>query len=608
MNPREFNIYATWCLYTILGRMAEADGIVQQYQREVYAAAQEMTRRFPVKLVPLYRGVLVEPELIERGKLPPDPQLTFVSFSEDLQVACYFGKTDTMISGFVKEQRPGVEGYILEYKPSKPSEILFHHSWGSRLPMPSGGKRETVRMVSLVDIARMHPHFANPAALHQIDWNVKTQKEVILKPGPSLPAKPVGDYGCDATTKLDERFVPPMFARGNPIENPEKGKIFNLRAPVPPNVAQAFKALGYAQRGDAEAAMLRVHRVIGGGVLNVMVEHIGDLTHRMTHMVEFGNDGYEYVREKVKRAIYYLNNAYGFEREASENFNNNARYDHESIDVFMQRVNERLEVYQAAHAALPVYNQAQWLAREAAVAIGDSWHRSTLNVKEWYSKGVSRCRVYINALDKMTTTPEEWKKHVWQYELNPDGLVKLYTRDNESVARDAQEVVIIATSTTQSTPQVSSTPEVCHDCTADKRVVVSNAEDAMKLFWPFIQGEMQESYLLLCLDARRQAISRPDGKLVTLVAKGQRSKVAVDTADIVRESGALGADSIITAHGHPSNVCTPSSGDRDLWKRINKAFDVATTGIDVVPIDHLIIAHDGRSFYSLAESATFQTR
>lgn len=43
----------------------------------------------------------------------------------------------------------------------------------------------------------------------------------------------------------------------------------------------AFKELAEAQRGVPELAMLDVQRANVGGVLSYVVEHVGDLTHRM---------------------------------------------------------------------------------------------------------------------------------------------------------------------------------------------------------------------------------------------------------------------------------------------------------------------------------------
>ena len=92
---------------------------------------------------------------------------------------------------------------------------------------------------------------------------------------------------------------------------------------LPPDVVKAFEELGDQQRGEPERAMLRVQFAMGGGVLNPVVEHVGDITHRMSHMVKYGT---VLGREKIIKTYDWLATRYGFEREFEENLRNNARY------------------------------------------------------------------------------------------------------------------------------------------------------------------------------------------------------------------------------------------------------------------------------------------
>lgn len=205
MKPNVFNIYVTWAMNAVLGRMAEADGLLEQYPNEIYAASREMSRAFPPDIKKLYRGVLMEPELVASGLLPHDPLLKFVSFSEDLSVACWFADPQSFVSGFVRKQRPKTEGYIIEHTPKHRGEMLFHYSWANRLVMPGGS------VVSLSRLATAHPHFG-PEHLHQLEWNLQTQSEVILKPiAEGMPVKFWKMYDCPETKGLDARLLPPMF-------------------------------------------------------------------------------------------------------------------------------------------------------------------------------------------------------------------------------------------------------------------------------------------------------------------------------------------------------------------------------------------------------------
>ena len=92
-------------------------------------------------------------------------------------------------------------------------------------------------------------------------------------------------------------------------------RLAEIKEQLPPQVAAAFMAVADQQRGAPEHAMLRVQRTMGGGVLSVMVEHIGDLTHRMTEHADAGMWLEDIIQEKVKRGIRYLTSGYGFEKE-----------------------------------------------------------------------------------------------------------------------------------------------------------------------------------------------------------------------------------------------------------------------------------------------------
>lgn len=177
----------------------------------------------------------------------------------------------------------------------------------------------------------------------------------------------------------------------------------------PPDVVQAFAALGDQQRGEPERAMLRVQHVSGGGVLNPTVEHVGDITHRMSHMVEHGMVlGYE----KVVKTLRWLSHGYGFEREFRENTVNNAQARNMSPKLLAQQISAALREYAEAHAKLPVYNRAQWLAREAAIALG----------LEQFDKA----RACLQSLLDIAPTEAEFAAQAMQYNRNPDGSLRHY--------------------------------------------------------------------------------------------------------------------------------------------------------------------------------------
>lgn len=196
---------------------------------------------------------------------------------------------------------------------------------------------------------------------------------------------------------------------------------FDNWSELPDDVAWAFTRLGDAQRGAPEHAMLRVHRALGGGVLNPVVEHVGDLTHRMTHNIGYNQTHPDIILEKTEKALHYLDHPYGFEREMDQNIASNYRYQAErgrniSEDMFRQDLDNALSRYADEHSKLKVYNRPQWLAREAAVALGR---------KDW-----DRARELLHELDFMARR-EDWEDQARLYSQDENGNLLEYPWSEE---------------------------------------------------------------------------------------------------------------------------------------------------------------------------------
>lgn len=176
---------------------------------------------------------------------------------------------------------------------------------------------------------------------------------------------------------------------------------------MPESVIQAFQKLGNDQRGVPENAMLQVQHVMGGGVLSGVVEHGGDLTHRMSHMARYHNALPEIMRDKVSKVLRWLTNGYGFEREYKENIVSNAHYRKMSPYVLQNGINVALDAYAKAHQALTVYNKAQWHAREVAIQVGkQQWDRAIISLR---------------ALLPMVQDNDAWTQLAFEYTLDSNG-------------------------------------------------------------------------------------------------------------------------------------------------------------------------------------------
>lgn len=160
----------------------------------------------------------------------------------------------------------------------------------------------------------------------------------------------------------------------------EEGKVTEEEA------RKYFEPVAEQQRGKPENIMLRIQKTLGGGILNPIVEHTGDLIHRMTEMGYDTDFGHEYVLEKVNRIDRYLSQSYGFEREFQENLESNADYFGMEKKELEDKITKLLQAYKREHSKLTVYNWIQRQAQIATIYVGEQdWgkaERAISNIKK----------------------------------------------------------------------------------------------------------------------------------------------------------------------------------------------------------------------------------
>jgi RadC-like JAB domain len=128
--------------------------------------------------------------------------------------------------------------------------------------------------------------------------------------------------------------------------------------------------------------------------------------------------------------------------------------------------------------------------------------------------------------------------------------------------------------------------------TADKIGPIKGPREVYDLLGDALNKEDSEVFVVILLDLR--------GNLrgVCEVARGQRSRVTIGVADVLRPVIASGAEGYIVAHNHPSGKCNPSKADRDLTRLIAEA--TKPYGKDVCFIDHCVIGIG--EVYSICEN------
>ena len=190
----DVNFYINFVLHVIYGRMGEADQMMRVAGGNICRIADELAKRFPLAEKPIYRGVIVEPA----ATLAAHPQYTFVSWSEDLDVARWFGCPRSVISQPLSMMRDIITGHVATL-PAPRSRVLFHHSWARVF----GG-------ISLDQFALRHPLMGREGQ-RQIAWALQTQQEVITEPVAEIPLAPC-EVDDDELADLEARLAPPWLS------------------------------------------------------------------------------------------------------------------------------------------------------------------------------------------------------------------------------------------------------------------------------------------------------------------------------------------------------------------------------------------------------------
>lgn len=114
--------------------------------------------------------------------------------------------------------------------------------------------------------------------------------------------------------------------------------------------------------------------------------------------------------------------------------------------------------------------------------------------------------------------------------------------------------------------------------------------EASKKFWKLrLSHKKNEQFDVLFLDSQHCKIA------CETLFKGTINAAVVYPRVIIQKIIEHNAAAIVLGHNHPSNVCTPSTADKSITKRIQNACST----IDVSVLDHIIV---GDGIYSFAES------
>lgn len=128
MTQADLDIYFNWSCNQLAGDPVATDAYLRKNLEVVKRVAAKLLYGYKPK--PLYRGVIMR----ESGltELKPSPDFTYLSFSEDKNVAEIFADPEHHMAVELRKQGKHY-GYITEYTP-KIEEILFHHVFLEMFP------------------------------------------------------------------------------------------------------------------------------------------------------------------------------------------------------------------------------------------------------------------------------------------------------------------------------------------------------------------------------------------------------------------------------------------------------------------------------------------
>jgi len=186
------DLYINFVLHAVYGKLGEADSLMRVARQSIQFVADQLHDKYPIESKPLHRGMLLDPE----RPLRADSRYTFMSWSEDHDVARWFGSCGTYVSKPLVTSNGKLRGYVLTLD-NPPTRVLFHHSWARAFGMP------------LERLALLHP-FMGAEGCRQIGWSLRTQCEVIIEPLTELPeARPVETMTGASLIEVDQRLTPP---------------------------------------------------------------------------------------------------------------------------------------------------------------------------------------------------------------------------------------------------------------------------------------------------------------------------------------------------------------------------------------------------------------
>ena len=161
--------YLYFIVNALRGALEKSDNFYRAHRGDIDRIAEEMVLKHgPKQGGIIYRGIILDDHEVKNGKVLHAPEITFVSFSEDKNIAIAFGDIENPSWEHGKLRYPTKKGYLITAK-YQPDHVLYHWSW--------------LKSANLMNIFQQA--FGN-----DVKYTAQ-QKEVIIKPRPYYRVEPV---------------------------------------------------------------------------------------------------------------------------------------------------------------------------------------------------------------------------------------------------------------------------------------------------------------------------------------------------------------------------------------------------------------------------------
>lgn len=262
-----------------------------------------------------------------------------------------------------------------------------------------------------------------------------------LQPSPraGFDADPAVDPAVDPETQAEPITEPAFRSEG------EKRSVvpsyymdeWKQETGIPEADVEAYGQLGADQRDAPERLMVAAQKELGGGVLTHAIEHVGDLTNRMSPQHSLGF-AYESTIEKAENILRSLRSKYGFRREHEGNLQSGAEFKGIPLAQHKESSHKALDAYADAHANLETYVPIQTLARDAAVALGRREFEQAETLLSQLLERIPTREAFVKELNSVeggSTAADPSIMQVVQPKQESDATSEL----NQSFARDLEQ-------------------------------------------------------------------------------------------------------------------------------------------------------------------------